>query len=387
MNRNIIHIHIPAFQVTMERLIHPEIRGRPVVIAPLRSERAIILSVSPEAQREGIFKGMALGRAIRFCPGLTVLRPNPELMEKGCTELSMMAARYTPVWEPARPGHIYMDVTGTARLWGKAKDTASRVGREIKTSLSLPCAVGVAGNKMISSIASRIMKADSVLDVDQGREPAFMAPLKVDYIPGIGHVRKRMLLEELNITLVREIAVMDIYDLGMIFGRQAFVIRQRALGIDPTPVYPPEISPSVSESAILPVEENDDHTLLGLLYSMVEKCSRRMRERSLLPRTAGLAIRYSDQVEVTGRLNLSIAHCFDPDLYAPLERLFLRICSRRTTVRFIKVWFRDLSSPSPQLSLFRSDSSIRKRDPGLAGAIDHIRERYGDGAVSYGRAI
>jgi DNA polymerase-4 len=280
-----------------------------------------------------------------------------------------------------------MDITGTARLWGKAKDTAFRISREIKNGLSLPGAVGVAGNKLISSIASRIMRAHTVIDVDQGRESAFMAPLKVDYLPGIGHVRKRMLLEELNITMVREIAVMDIYDLRAIFGRQAFLINQRALGIDPTPVYPPEIRPSVNESATLPDDKNDDHSLLGLLYSMVEKCSRKMRERNLLPRKASLTIRYSDQIEAAGQINLSIAHCLDSDLYAPLEKLFLKTCSRRTTVRFMKIRFRDLSSPSPQLSLFTPDSAIRKRNVPLAEAIDQIRERHGEAAIRHGRVV
>jgi DNA polymerase-4 len=387
MNRHIIHIHIPAFQITVERLIHPKLRERPVVVASPQSERAIILSVSPEAKREGIFKGMALHKAVRFCPDLAVLHPNPELTEKGGMALSRTAAKYTPVWESARPGHIYMDITGTARLWGKAKDMALRISREIKNGLSLPGAIGVAGNKMVSSIASRIMRSNTVLDVDQGRESAFMAPLKVDYLPSIGHVRKKMLLEELNITLIREIAVMDIYDLRVIFGKEAFVIHQRALGIDPTPVYPPEMKPSVSESATLRVDENDDHRLLGLLYSMVEKCSRKMRERNLIPHKAGLSIRYSDHVEAASQVKLSIAHCFDSDLHVHLEKLFLKTCSRRTTVRFIRVWFRDFSSPSPQLSLFTPDSATRKRNALLAEALDHIRKRHGEAVIRYGRAL
>ena len=387
MDRHIIHIHIPAFSISLERLNRPELRDRPVVIAPPHSERALILSASPEARQEGIFKGMALGKAMRFCPDLTVLPPNPGLTEKGCRLLAGAAAQYTPVWEPSRPGHVYMDVTGTDRLWGRAKDAASRIRREIRDRLALSCVIGVAGNKMVSSIASRLMPSYDVVDVDHGRESSFMAPLKVDYLPGIGHIRRRILLEELNITLVREVAILDAHNLRLIFGRQAWVIHQRALGIDPTPVNSPDSMPSVSESITLPNDENDDHKLLGLLFSLVEKCSQRLRIRGLIPGRAGLAIRYADQMEVIHRTTLSKADLWGFALHAILERLFFKACQRRTAVRFMRVWFCDLSFPSPQLSLFFSTSPDKDKKGRVTLALDRIRERYGDGIIRYGRAV
>ena len=384
MNRHIIHIHIPAFPITMERVIHPELRGRPVAVAPPHSERAVILSVSPEARREGIFKGMALGRALKFCPDLSVLHPNPDLTEKGCKALSKTIAQYTPLWEPSRPGHIYMDVTGTKRLWGMAKDAADRIRREIQGRLSLAGTVGVAGNKMVSSIASRLMCSEGVMDVDHGREPAFMAPLKVDYLPGIGHVRRRALLEELNISLVREIAVMTVNNLRLIFGREALVIHQRALGIDPTPVHPPASEPAVAESVTLPSDENDDRKLLGVLYSLVEGCARQLRSRGLSPRRAGLMIRYSDQLEVTRQVGLGCQNSLDPDLYAPMKKIYFKACQRRTGIRAMRVWFKEFSEPSSQLSLFPSKPSEMKKTSQVIQALDRIRARHGETAIRYG---
>jgi DNA polymerase-4 len=382
--RNIIHLHIPSFQITLERISHIELRERPVVVAPAHSERALILSVSREARREGIFKGMALNKALRFCPDLTVLPPNPALTEKGNQALAKAVAHYTPLWEPARPGHMYMDVTGTERLWGRAKDAARRISKEMKDRLSLSGAVGVAGNKMVSGIASRLMSTEGVLDVDHGRESAFMAPLKVDLLPGIGHVRKRVLLEELHITLVREIAVLDMQHLKMVFGRQALVIQQRAWGIDPTPVHPPEKKPTVSESITLTRDENDDHKLLATLYALVEKCGQRLRSRSLIPRQAGLVLRYSDQIEVARQIKLPDANFHDSDLYAPLEILFYKAYQRRVGIRFMRVWFRDLTAPSLQLSLFARPSGEGKKDR-VTNALDRIRERHGEEAIKYGR--
>jgi len=383
--RHIIHVHIPAFPITLERANRPELRDRPVVIAPPRSERAVILSVSSEARREGIFKGMALGSALRFCPDLTVLPPNPALLEKGCRLLSVAAARYTPLWEPSRPGHMYMDITGTERLWGRAKDAACRIGRDIGDTLALSVAAGVAGNKMVSSIASRLIRSRGVMDVDHGRESSFMAPLSVDFVPGIGPVRRRMLLEELNISLVRELASMEMPDLRLIFGGQALMIHERSMGIDPTPVNPPSSEPVVSESITMPGDENDDLRLLGVLYGMVERCSGRLRKRGMVPGRAGLTIRYADQEEVTRQAKVSGPCALDINLYPDLERIFFKACLRRTAVRFMRVWFRDLSFPSPQLRLF----SFIPGDGGKGGrvtqALDRIRERYGDGAIKYGK--
>ena len=387
MNQNIIHIHIPSFPITLERANRPELRERPVVIAPPRADRAIILSASPEARREGVFKGMILGNALRFCPDLTVIPPNPGLLEKGCRLLSLTASRYTPLWEPSRPGHIYMDVTGTERLWGRAKDAAWRIGREIGESMTLSVAAGVAGNKMVSSIASRLIISRGVMDVDHGKESSFMAPLSVDFLPGIGHVRKRMLLEELNISLVRQLASLEIHALKLIFGGDALIIHERAIGIDRTPVSPPSSEPSVGESVTIQGDENDDIKLLGILYGLIERCSRRLRMRGMVPKRAGLTIRYSDQAEVTRQSRITNPCPTDLDLYADLEQIFFKACLRRTGVRFMRVWFRDLSSPSPQLSLFLSAPHGGEKREKVTSALDCIRGRYGDGAIEYGRAL
>ncbi|MFC1825108.1 DNA polymerase IV, partial [Thermodesulfobacteriota bacterium] len=169
MYRHIIHIHVPAFPIAVKRVSQPELRNRPVAVAPSQSARAIILSASLEARREGIFKGMPLGKAIKFCPDLRVLPPDPGLTERASQVLTGVAAQYTPLWEPSRPGHVYLDVTGTERLWGRAKDTAGHLSREIQSRLRLAGTVGVAGNKMVSSIASTIMPSEEVMDVDHGR--------------------------------------------------------------------------------------------------------------------------------------------------------------------------------------------------------------------------
>jgi DNA polymerase-4 len=404
LNRHIIHIYIPAFPIAVARVSRPELRDRPVAVAPLHSDRALIISVSPEARGEGIFKGMPLGKAVKCCPDLAVLPPDRELTGRACRVLARMVAQYTPLWESSRPGHIYLDVTGTGRLWGQAKEVAIRLRQEVKEYLCLPGTAGVAGNKMVSSIAARIGSSEGVLDVDHGRESSFIAPLRAHVLPGVGYVRGTILLEELGISLVREIAALDMGTLRLVFGRQAYLIHQRALGIDPTPVYPPRMEPTVAEEIALSQDENDDQKLLGILYGLVERCSHQLLSRDLCPRKAGLAFRYTDQEGVTRRVDLplSASACalhadrrghaqadgvsfWDFDLYRPLERTFLKACRRRVRIRFLKVWFQDFSAPCSQLSLFPAGSFLSKKKASATQALYHIRERYGEEVIKYGR--
>jgi DNA polymerase-4 len=329
---------------------------------------------------------MPLVKAIGLCPDLTVIDPNPGLVEKANQELCRIAAWYTPLWEPARPGHIYLDLTGTGRLWGRAKDAAQRVRREIKDRLCLPGTAGVAGNKMVSGIASRIVSPETILDVPHGNESTFMAPLPVGVVPGIGRSRRFLLLEELDITRVGDLAVLDMPTLAILFGRQAPVIHQRALGIDPTPVYPPSKKLMIGEEMTLHEGENDDHKLLWILFALVEKCARRLREKALFPRKAGLLIRYADQVEVRRQCSINRPGFWDFELYGPVKDLFFKACTRRVRIRFIRIWFWDFLRPSRQLSLFDIPSPEPRKKIRLIQALDHIRERYGHEAIRYAGA-
>ncbi|MBN2123798.1 MAG: DNA polymerase IV, partial [Deltaproteobacteria bacterium] len=229
------------------------------------------------------------------------------------------------------------------------------------------------------------MRGEGVMDVDHGEESTFMAPLKVDVLPGIGHVRKRVLLEELNITLVREVAALDMGALKLVFGRLSYVIHERALGIDPTPVYPSPRKPAIAEEIILSEDENDDYRLLGILYGLVEKCSHRLRTRALVPGRAGLQLRYADQEDILRQIILPRKSCRDADLYKPLEALFFKLCRRRVRIRFMRVWFQGFSRLDPQLPLFPCREPGEGREKKAIQALDRIREKYGDFAIRYGR--
>ncbi len=384
-HRHIIHFHVPALPIALARISSPRLRNRPVVAVRVESARAVVLYASHEAGRCGIFKGMPIENAKRRCSDLAILPYDQEGLGKACDRLVKTAMQYTPVWELSRPGHLYLDLTGTKRLWGHVKDAACHLKKKVRNDLSLSGTVGVASNKMVSHIASRVILPDGVLNVDHGREASFMAPLKIHVMPGIGRARRKILMEELDIVRIRQLAALDMARLRLVFGAQASLIHQRALGIDPTPVYSSPKKPVISEEIVLSQDENDDSRLLGYLYSMVEKCSRLMRKKEIFPRKAGLQIRYSDQVELKRQVTLPSYHGWNLDLYHALKLLFFKACTRRIRVRYMKVWFWSFYSADRQLSLFCTPSFQEKQRTVITRTLDLIRDRYGDDAIQYGR--
>ena len=387
MLRHIIHLHIPAFPIAVARVVEPRLRGWPVAVAHPQSERALILCVSHEARGEGIFKRMPVSRARALCSHLRIIPPNPELTERAFRALTSLVACYTPLWEPARPGHIYLDLTGTERLWGRARDTAYRINREVKARLDLLGTAGVAANKMVSSIASRIIpKEEQILDVAYGQEGAFMAPLKVTVVPGIGRFHLKMLLEDLGIIKVHQLAALDMESLHLIFGSRATIIHQRTMGIDPTPVYPIPQKPLVCEEITLAEDENDNEKVLAVLHRMVERCARRLREREACPQRAGILIRYADHMEIRRQCRLSSLTYWDFELYQYLKRLFFKACTRRTRIRFMRIWFSALCYEDRQLPLFNCPSPWKEKSKAIVQALDKIRARYGENAIQYAKA-
>jgi DNA polymerase-4 len=396
--RSIIHLHIAALPIAVARTSRPSLRKRPVVVAPLQSDRPQVLCASGEARREGVFKGMPLSKAMKRCSGLKILAPDPQALETACRHLARAAARYTPVWEPSRPGDLYLDFTGAERLWGPVNTAARRFQKEVADRLRLTGVLGIAANKLVSNVASRMLPPEraGVFDVAHGQEAAFMAPLKVDLLPGIGSVRTKILLEELNIARVGQLAALDVGRLKLIFGRQAPLIRQWSLGIDATPVYAQAKKPMVSESVTLPQGENNDETLLKIFWRLVEACFYHMRNRHWFPLKTGFMVRYSDQVVASRSLKLSPPthgqgladglHLWNPSLLEPLQQLFFDVCRRRVRIRFLKVWFREFQALHFQLSLFHTPSPQEEKTRQLVHAMDHVRDRYGAGAIRCGRA-
>src|SRR5207245_11454457 len=168
MLRSVLNVDIAAFPIAVERVIDRGLCGRPVLLAPPGSARARVLVVSQEAAREGVRAGMPLPVALRRCPGAAVLHPNEPLYKRATGAVLALLGGYSPLVEPAAPGQTFLDLTGTARLFGAAQDAAARIRREIETRLRLKPTVGLATSKLVSRVAARGVRPGGVGEVLPG---------------------------------------------------------------------------------------------------------------------------------------------------------------------------------------------------------------------------
>ncbi|UCF31540.1 MAG: DNA polymerase IV [bacterium] len=387
MDRDILHVCIPHFPIALARVVDHSLRERPVALAPGHSGRSIIQCVSPEAESDGVLEGMPVFRALRYCPSLILLPPDPRLEAKGNRALLDLSWHYTPLWEPSTPGRFFLDLTGSSRLLGPGRDAAARLDREIADRLSLRGSVGVAGNKMISRIASGCLHHPGVCDVLRGSEASFIAPLPVSVLPGIGLVRERTLLTDLNLHRVEELAALTVSQLGLLFGPFSRLIHQRALGIDPSPVQPPERTRDITEESFLAREDNSDEVLSAELCRLAEGCGMRLRGLRKAAGRLTLTIHYSDGMSARRSADLSPPAWRDQDLITHLSDLFSKTCTRRVRVKGLRLSCRNLADADRQLDLFAPADRRSLRRDALQEALDGIREKYDRDAIRWGTAL
>ncbi len=380
MDREIVHIDIASFAVAVERVVHPELRQRPVVVAPVGAPRALVMALSPEAWQAGIRKGMALAKAFRYCREVVALPPNESLYTRASQAIYKILQNFTPVLEPSGYGHAYLDITGTGRLFGPPRDAAWRVQREIRSRLRLEASCGVASNKMVSRIASVVTRPVGLQDVHPGGEASFLSPLPVDLLPGVG-VQTHQRLEELNMRIVRDIAVMQLEHLTLAFGRLGFVLHQRALGIDNTPVYPAFAIPAVEQEETLPEDSNDFGLLKASLLGLCERAGEKLRAEDQRAGRLELSVRYSDYREESGKEVLAPPAQSTALLRMRAESLLERLLTRRTRVRSLRLRLAQLSRGPVQLDLFAEPKPARQAK--LESALDLLRRRYGHEVVRF----
>jgi DNA polymerase-4 len=389
MVRNILHLDIRNFCIALERQRQPDLRDWPMVIAPGQG-RTVVQAVSPEARQEGIQPGMVVARARRRCQRLTILPPDfsfyQQIQEKVITSLGM----FSPLVESAGWGHFFIDITGTRRLWGTLLDTADRMRRLVTRDFQLNAAVGLASNKLVSRVAARVIRIQELCDVFPGVESSFLAPLRVSLLPGIGEVTTTKLLAELNLQTAGELAVIAPTLLNEVFGAAGQRLRRMAQGEDSSPVVTPRAVLSIREEIQLPDDDNRRSRLSGHLYGLVEGLSRRLRSQNRCPRELTLTVIYADGIQASARERFSAAASefhLDSVLYRAALRLFGRAVQRRLRIRRLVLNAAYLQPPIGQLVLFPWDDFPGGKETKLLQAMDHIRDRYGNGALYYGKTI
>ncbi len=395
--RSDVFVDPPAFCTSLEGLVAPALRTRPLAVAT-PGDRAIILALSAEARLAGLERGMPVRKAQRLCPDLIVLPPNPRLYARASRALHEIFRIYAPTIEPRGYGHAFLDLTGTGRLFGPPQDVAARIRRETSQRLGFSVTVGVASNKLVSQAAIRADRlvlsgadSESLLYVPSGDERGFLAPHPLEVLPELG-TSMRARLEDYQLDLIGEIAVIPESALCAVFGREGRTLRARAQGIDPRPVLPPEQQAEFHLAHALATDTNDIGVLYPLLRLMSQRLGRRLRQRGLTAGRLRVEASYADYTVGARAVPLRTA-MLDTELWDAARRAFVLANTKRLAVRAVALTLDRLTEAEAQLDLWEGGTAVLRyggrteKNAALQSALDRIHSHYGTQAVLHSTAV
>ena len=384
MNRRILHVDMDAFFVSVEQVLNPSLKGRPVIVGGDPKGRGVVTSASYEARKFGVRSAMPAAHAYRLCPQAVFVRGSHGRYSEFSRKVVEILETYSPLVEPASIDEAYVDVTGCERLHGPAMNAAQSIRDEIMETLGLPASVGVSSTRLVSKVASKQAKPGGILEVLPGYEAVFLADLPVKALPGVGP-KAAETLGMFNIKTIGDLARLDPKSLEKIFGRPGRSLHLRARGVDASPVEPTEAPPkSIGRETTMEKDTRSVERLEGILYALTERVGRSLRRKAFRARSVHLKLRYSDFVTLTRSVTLDDATDMDHVIFREARGMMHRCLDRRVRVRLLGVSVSGLTRDPWQLPLFDRAALLRMHS--LYGAVDRIRERYGTGALVVGRA-
>ncbi|MCX6033119.1 MAG: DNA polymerase IV [Chloroflexi bacterium] len=382
-SRAIIHLDLDAFFVAVERLDDPALIGRPVIVGGRAEARGVVASASYEARVYGIHSAMPTAQALRLCPGVVRVEGHHGRYAEMSRRVMALLGEYTPLLEPISIDEAFLDVTGTEAHYGPPGQLAQTLQDRIEAELGLSASLGVASNKLVAKIASDLRKPHGIMVVPSGEEAAFLAPLPVRRLWGVGEVTGRE-LGKLGIETIGDLARLPLGDLRGRFGAHGEGLWRAARGLDDSPVTPEREAKSLSREETFAQDIGDPAILRRELLRLSDAVAARLRRHGCQARTVGLKLRYGDFTTLTRQATLSEPTDAGPVIYAQAIALFEAAWNRQP-VRLLGIGAANLIQAGRQLRLFTADgpdgAANAERQAQLDAALDRIRARFGDRAV------
>jgi len=378
--RAILHCDLDAFYASVEQRDHPEYRGKPVIVGGGPNDRGVVSAASYEARRFGVRSAMPLRTAGRLCPdGIFVPGDHERYGEASDAVMALFAER-TPLVQPISLDEAFLDVTATEHLFGGAVAIARGLKRDVRERCGLVLSVGVATNKLCAKIGSDLRKPDGLVIVEAGGEAAFLAPLDLGRLWGVGP-KTRELLESWGLRTIGDLAATDVALLEARLGEHGRSIWERAHGIDDDTVEPDMAPKSIGHEYTFDRDTMDAAVIESMLLRLSEGVGKRLREHELRGRTISLKLRVAP-FETRSRQR-TVADPTDDDLiiYKSARQLLRaaladdREHGRASPVRLVGVSLSGLVA-GKQLGLFDHARTAR-----LNAALDAVREKFGDDAL------
>ena len=382
-DRTILHVDLDAFFASVEQRDHPELRGRPVIVGGAGGEdaRGVVSAASYEARAFGVRSAMSLREAYRRCPDGVFLGVDGRRYQIASRDVMNVLRRFTPAVEPISIDEAFLDVTGSVALFGTGAAIARQIKDAVHGEVGLTVSVGVASTKLVAKIASDLRKPDGLVVVPPGDEIAFLAPLPIGRLWGVGEKTARA-LAEYGVRTIGDLAALQPDLLVRRFGKHGASLVDRAHGMDADPVHEGDPAKSVGHEHTFDVDTSDPEVIERALLGMADGVAGRLRSAGVRAGTVAVKIRDSSFRTITRQRTLA-----EPtDLTEPIFRAALELARpevRGMRVRLLGVTASNLGERE-QLSLFEPIEPRRRR---AVEAADRIRRRYGERAVTRARLL
>jgi DNA polymerase IV len=375
-SRKILHVDMDAFFVSVEEVLDPSLKGKPVIVGGRAEGRGVVAAASYVARRYGIHSAMPIAQAKRLCPHAIFLGGSQRRYSEYSVRVFEILRRYSPLVEPMSLDEAFVDLTGCERLHGPVLETGEKIRNEIRDELGLNASVGIASNKLLAKIASAYCKPNGMLWIAPGMEQRFLAGLPIRRIPGIGP-KGGAELRRMGIKSAGDLARLPIESLEEAYGKWGTSLYRKARGISESPVICETADPrSISRETTLETDSADPLFLESTLSYLTEKVAGQLRENKLFARTVTLKLRYSDFKTVTRSKTLEMPTAEDHTLFKTGAGLFRKLFTHRARVRLIGIAFTSLTTTSGrQEDLF--DHKGGQCWDNLYQGIDRIRHKYG----------
>jgi DNA polymerase-4 len=375
----ILHVDMDAFYASVETIKEPALRGRPVIVGGLGG-RGVVTSASYEARSFGVTSAMPMVRARRLCPHGVFLPNDFEAYVDYSGRIRGLFDSYTPLVEPLSLDEAFLDVAGSVRLFGTPVEIAQRVRADV-AGLGLPCSVGVAPNKFLAKLASTRAKPAGLLVVPADRVTEFLHPLPVSALWGVGEAAADS-LRRLGLKTVGDVARLPRRTLERAVGDSlGSHLHHLANGLDDRVVTPNEPAKSVGSEATFAADLDAVGPIMREVLRLSDRTATRLRSKGLCGRTVTLKIRFSNFKTITRSQTLEEAVDTGPEIYAIARSLYERLGPDRPRIRLLGVSLSGLVPGPPQRQLDLLIGRAVPRWAEVAGAIDSIRDRFGDDAV------
>ncbi|MDP8254769.1 MAG: DNA polymerase IV [Candidatus Alcyoniella australis] len=304
--RAIMHVDMDAFFASIEQRDDPTLRGRPVAVGGPAQGRGVVAAASYEARQFGVHSAMSMARALLLCPNLVRVDPRFDAYNTASNLLFEILRSYSPLVEPLSCDEAFVDLEGTARLWGPPRGVAQQVKLRVAHELELTASVGLADSRLVAKVASDLQKPDGLVVVPPGESRAFLAPLAVGRLWGVGP-RAQQQLARHNIETIGQLAQTSEQWLLSTFGVHGPRLKQMAGGIDSTPVHTEHERRSISHEQTFASDLAQRAQLEACLDRLVARVGNRLRSQRLYAKSVGLKLRYADFSTITRGLTLPCA--------------------------------------------------------------------------------